>query len=149
MGTGGTWEVRKEGPRQAGGRGGHHSLWGLVWVSLRKLEELCYRQTSRSLTRIVRCVGWKRLIAAVSEPGLGAQAASFGSLVVPAWVGAALAFFLGALWHLCGAQQCSGWQMLSTTPMQLYQTITELCKTRFSSSSVAHEKPNQSWELSE
>lgn len=63
-------------------------------ANLGELEELCHRQTSRSLTRIVRCMGWKRLFAVVSEPGLRAQAASSGSLVVPAWVGAAFAFFL-------------------------------------------------------
>lgn len=39
--------------------------------------------------------------------------------------------------------------MLNTTPMQLYQNITELCKTRFSSSNVAHEKLIQSWKLPE
>lgn len=70
-------------------------------MSLRNLEELCHRQTSRSLTRIVRCMCWKRLVAVVSEPGFGAQAVSSGSLEVPAWVGAALFLvFFGALWHL-------------------------------------------------
>lgn len=63
-------------------------------TNLDKLEELCHRQTLGSLTRIVGCMGWKRLVAVVSEHGLGAQAASSGSLVVPDWVGAALVFFL-------------------------------------------------------
>lgn len=66
----------------------------LMETNLGKLEELCHRQISGSLSRIVRCMGWKRLVAIVSEPGFGAQAASSGSLVVPAWIGAALVFFL-------------------------------------------------------
>lgn len=65
----------------------------VMGTNLGKLEELCHRQISGNLTKIVRCVGWKRLVAVVSESGLGAQAASSGSLVIPAWVGAALVDF--------------------------------------------------------
>lgn len=39
--------------------------------------------------------------------------------------------------------------MLNTTPMQLYQHITGLCKTYISSSNAACEKSAQSWELPE
>lgn len=47
-------------------------------------------------------LGLSRLIAVVSELGLGsaAQADSLGSLVLPAWVGAALGFFLMSFWGL-------------------------------------------------
>lgn len=95
--------------------------------------------------------GGGRLIAAVSELGLGsaAQAASSGSLVVPAWVGAAPAFFLEPCGIFLGAKQRSGWQMLNTTPVRPYQKVVELCKNCFSSPNEAHRKLTQSWELPE
>lgn len=63
----------------------------------------------------------------MSELALGsmAQAASSGSLVVSAWVGAAPAFFLEPCGVFLGAKQHSGWQMLNTVPKQLYQKVVE------------------------
>lgn len=88
--------------------------------------------------------GVVRLIAAVSELGLGcaAQAASLGSLLVPAWVGEAPAFFLEPCGVFLGAKQCSGWQTLNTTPMWPYQKVIERCKKCFSSPNEAHGKLN-------
>jgi len=85
-----------------------------------------------------------RLIAAVSELGLGsaAQAASSGSMVVPAWVGAAPAFFLEPCCVFLWAKQHSGWKMLNITSVQPYRKVVEQCKNCFSSQNKAYGKLN-------
>lgn len=69
--------------------------------------------------------GVVRLIAAVSELGLvsAAQAAPSGSLVDPAWVGAAPAFFLEPYGVFLVAKLHSGWWMLNTVPVWPYQVV--------------------------
>lgn len=91
--------------------------------------------------------GKERLIAVVSELGLrsAAQAASLGSL--PGRCSSCL--FVGALWHLFGGKQHSGWEMLNTASVQPYQKVVDLCKTHFSSPDEALGKLPQSWELPE